>query len=163
MSDSHLEYFCLSLLSSPTVVQRPFINDFSTFPESLWTNWHRKNTKPLATKVEPGKPIAQDYSFGAQWLTSVKHNLTYVVGPDSPVHHVTTDEAVNLYSAGPPYWFTAKDGFLIAQHWAGKLNDFVEFCCGQHLPFSSGNWDPRMFTHYFPLLFLQNSCHVFLK
>lgn len=106
-------------------VQRPFINDFSSFPDTLWTNWHRKNTKPLATKVEVGKPIAQDYSFGAQWLTSVKHNLTYIVGPDSPVHQVTTEEAVNLYSAGPPYWFTAKDGFLIAQHWAGMCRMLI--------------------------------------
>jgi len=114
------------LVDPDMLMQRPFINDFSKFPDTLWTNWHRKHTSPLATKVSPGQPIAQDYSFGSQWLTSVKHNLTYVVGPDSPVHQVTNEEAVNLYSAGPPYWFTARDGFLIAQHWAEFLPRLFE-------------------------------------
>lgn len=116
---SHVPFLLPSLFRR-TTVQRPFLNDLSGFPDDLWTKYYQQRPELLLRRVEHGHPVAQDYSFGAQWLTSVQHNLTYVVGPDSPVHQVTMDEAHSVYSAGPPYWFTAKDGFQIAYHWSGE-------------------------------------------
>ncbi len=52
--------------------------------------------------------------------------MTYVVGPDSPVHQVTEDEAVHLYSAGPPYWMTLRDAYRIAYHWSDFLPRMFE-------------------------------------
>jgi hypothetical protein len=112
---------CIAVLTVCDTVQRPFINDLSKFPDTLWTKYYNQHPEGLLRRVEHGHPVAQDYSFGTQWITSVQHNLTYVVGPDSPVHQVSMEDAKNLYSAGPPYWFTARDGFLIAQHWAGTF------------------------------------------
>ena len=102
-------------------VQRPFINDFSNFPNNVWNNYVQKHPEFVVGKVKQGHPAAQDYSFGSQWLSAVGKNLTYVVGPDSPVHDVTHDEAQHLYAAGPPYWMTARDAYRIAYHWSDFL------------------------------------------
>jgi hypothetical protein len=102
-------------------VQRPFINDFSSYPNTVWNKYVQKHPEFMVGKVKQGHPAAQDYSFGSQWLSAVGNNLTYVVGPESPVHEVTQDEAQHLYAAGPPYWMTARDAYRIAYHWSDFL------------------------------------------
>lgn len=102
-------------------MQRPFLNDFAGFPDTLWSDYYMQRPELLLRKVAHGHPVAQDYSFGDSWLRAAKKNLTYVVGPDSPVHQVTNDEASVLYAAGPPYWMTTRDAYRIAYHWSGFL------------------------------------------
>ena len=53
--------------------------------------------------------MAQDYNFGDAWYEAAKANLTHVVGPNSPIHSISKEDATVLYSGGPPYIFTAKD------------------------------------------------------
>jgi hypothetical protein len=107
-------------------VQRPFINDFSKFPTTIWNGYTQKHPEFVIGKVTQGHPAAQDYSFGRSWLNAVGNNLTYVVGPDSPVHYVTDEEADHLYAAGPPYWMTARDAYRIAYHWSDFLPRIFE-------------------------------------
>lgn len=108
-------------------VQRPFLNDFTDFPDTLWIEYYKKHPEEkLVRQVSHGHPISQDYSFGATWLRAVQHNLTYVVGPDSPVHKIKTDEEAYLYSAGPPYWMTVRDAYRISYHWADFLPRMFE-------------------------------------
>lgn len=99
------------LVDPDMLLMRPFVNDFSEFPVDLWTSHNRKKAKehPLLTKVSQGKPMAQDYNFGDAWYEAAKTNLTHVVGPDSPIHSISKEDATVLYSGGPPYIFTAKD------------------------------------------------------
>jgi hypothetical protein len=102
-------------------VQRPFLNDFSRFPDTTWNAYYQNHPELHMQKVTQGHPAAQDYSFGNAWLRAVSANLTYVVGPNSPVHHVTDDEAKYLYAAGPPYWMTTRDAYRISYHWSDFL------------------------------------------
>jgi hypothetical protein len=80
----------------------------------------------IVEKSDAGPPAAQDYSFGNAWLQAASANLTYVVGPDSPVHEVTGEEARSVYAAGPPYWMTARDAYRIAYHWSDFLPRIYE-------------------------------------
>jgi hypothetical protein len=110
------------LVDPDMLFQRPFINDFSEFPiDHLWSRHVQKNPESIHYKVTHGHPIAQDYSFGNSWLNAGAKNLSHVVGPDSPVHKVTMEEAQTLYPAGPPYVMTARDMYRVAYHWADFL------------------------------------------
>jgi hypothetical protein len=94
---------------------RPITHDFTGFH----TEWGggRKRTD----KVVHGIPIAQKYGYGDEWLTSLKGNLSYVVGPDSPALKVTNKEADDYYPAGPPYLATGTDMYAIATNWVKFL------------------------------------------
>ncbi len=108
------------------IVQRPFLNDFTDFPDSLWIDFYKTHPQPLVRQVAHGHPISQDYSFGGSWLREVKHNLTYVVGPDSPVHNIKDEDEAYQYSAGPPYWMTVRDAYRISYHWSDFLPRMFE-------------------------------------
>ena len=89
---------------------RPITHDFGNF-KTKWAGALKGD------KVVHGFPIAQEYAYGAAWLTSLNGNISHVVGPDSPVHNVTVQEAGWYYPAGPPYLATGKDMYAIAKHW----------------------------------------------
>merc|ERR1719343_1597683 len=92
-------------------------------PLNQWNKYFRKmgHADELIGKVTQGHPAAQDYSFGDKWIKPVREHLTDIVGPDSPVHDVTDDEAHYVYAAGPPYWMTARDAFRISYKWTEFL------------------------------------------
>eukprot|EP00531_Pseudo-nitzschia_arenysensis_P007016 CAMPEP_0116137884 /NCGR_PEP_ID=MMETSP0329-20121206/12479_1 /TAXON_ID=697910 /ORGANISM="Pseudo-nitzschia arenysensis, Strain B593" /LENGTH=468 /DNA_ID=CAMNT_0003632815 /DNA_START=244 /DNA_END=1650 /DNA_ORIENTATION=+ len=116
--DDHI----IVLVDPDMLMQKPFVNDFSKMPTDQWNKYYRKGHEDeLIGKVTQGHPAAQDYSFGEKWLTPVKDKLDDIVGPDSPVHDVTTEEARLVFSAGPPYWMTARDAFRISYKWAEFL------------------------------------------
>jgi hypothetical protein len=109
------------LVDPDMLIQRPFVNHFPQYMPNLWIGHVRSGKGPILDKVSHGKPMAQDYSFGPAWLESCTSNLTHVVGPDSPVHSVSTVEARVLYSAGPPYIATARDMYQISVYWTKFL------------------------------------------
>mmetsp|Transcript_20896 Transcript_20896/g.58074 ORF Transcript_20896/g.58074 Transcript_20896/m.58074 type:complete len:518 (-) Transcript_20896:76-1629(-) len=117
--DDHI----IVLVDPDMLMQRPFVNDFSNMPLNQWNKFFRKlgHEDELVGKVTQGHPAAQDYSFGSKWMNPVKEHLTDIVGPDSPVHDVTEEEARFVFAAGPPYWMTARDAFRISHKWAEFL------------------------------------------
>lgn len=115
--DDHI----IVLVDPDMLMQKPFVNDFSDVPVDQWNKYYREHSNELMGKVIQGIPAAQDYSFGDQWLRHVKDHLDDIVGPESPVHDVTPEEARLVYSAGPPYWMTARDAFRISYKWAEFL------------------------------------------
>jgi hypothetical protein len=108
------------------LLQRPLVNNFTGYPLDFWGDRTQKFPDLIRSRVEHGHPIAQDYSFGAAWLTNLGGNLTYVVGPDSPVHNVSESDANALYSAGPPYMLTARDMYLVSDKWCDFLPRMFE-------------------------------------
>lgn len=117
--DDHI----IVLVDPDMLMQKPFVNDFSDMPLDQWNKYYREmgHSNELIGKVKQGHPAAQDYSFKAKWINPVRDHLNDIVGPDSPVHHVTNDEAQYVFSAGPPYWMTARDAFRISYKWAEFL------------------------------------------
>jgi len=117
--DDHI----IVLVDPDMLMQKPFVNDFSNMPLDQWNKYYRSlgHEDELIGKVTQGHPAAQDYSFGDQWLRHVKNELNDIVGPDSPVHEVTSEDAKLVFSAGPPYWMTARDAFRISYKWAEFL------------------------------------------
>jgi len=111
------------LVDPDMLMQRPFVNDFTKMPLNQWNAYYRRNehSDELIGKVTQGHPAAQDYSFGSKWLNPVKAHITEIVGPDSPVHDVTEEDARLVFAAGPPYWMTARDAFRISYKWAEFL------------------------------------------
>ena len=114
------------LVDPDMLLQRPFLNDFSQFPDDLWTRHVQNNPHERITKVSHGHPIAQDYNFGEVWLESAESNLTHVVGPESPVHKVTKQEANIFYPAGPPYILTIRDMYRVVVLWSEFLPRLFE-------------------------------------
>jgi peptidyl serine alpha-galactosyltransferase len=93
---------------------RPITHDFTNY-KTTWAGQFRGNV------VTHGLPIAQKYAYGSAWLTSLKGNVSYVVGPDSPIHNMTLNDASLYYPAGPPYLATGKDMYAIAKAWVKFL------------------------------------------
>ena len=107
------------LVDPDMLMQRPFVNDFSHFPNNIWKKYFENRPDTLYHKVTHGHPMAQDYSFGTAWLRAAKENLTHVVGPDSPVHGISSrQDASNFFAAGPPYILTARDMYRVVYHWS---------------------------------------------
>jgi hypothetical protein len=109
------------LVDPDMLMQRPFVNDFSNFPNNIWQSHFNNQPDQLYHKVSHGHPMAQDYSFHDAWLRAGRDNLTHVVGPDSPVHNVSMLEARIFYPAGPPYILTARDMYRVVYHWTDFL------------------------------------------
>jgi hypothetical protein len=89
------------ILDPDMMLLKPITDDFSDYV-GLWKN------DLTQVKVQHGKPIAQRYEYGAQWLTTLGKRVEEVVGPRSPVLKMNTTEANLYYPAGPPYLATAK-------------------------------------------------------
>jgi len=101
---------------------RPITDNFDDYRLTT-DNWVGEQRH---TRVSRGKPIAQAYAYGNSWLTSLKGNLSYVVGDDSPALQVSVKEAELYYPAGPPYLATGKDMYDIAFHWVRFLPRLYE-------------------------------------
>jgi hypothetical protein len=106
------------LLDPDMLLLRPFVNDFSSVPDELWTKSVRSQSGERITKVSQGHIIAQQYGFGSAWLEAASKNLTHVVGRHSPVHSISMEEATNLHPGGPPYVLTGRDMFRVTDQWA---------------------------------------------
>jgi hypothetical protein len=85
---------------------RPITHKFSKF-KTEWVG------EVKSDKVDHGIPIAQQYAYGNKWLTSLQGNVSYVVGPDSPIHNLSLHDADVYYPAGPPYLATGRDCVLL--------------------------------------------------
>lgn len=117
------------ILDPDMMLLKPITDDFSDYV-GLWKN------ELTHTKVEHGKPIAQRYEYGAQWITSLKGKVADVVGPNSPVLQLNLTQADLYYPAGPPYLATAKDMYQIVTYWVQFLPHifaiFPEFMAEMH-------------------------------
>mmetsp|Transcript_5179 Transcript_5179/g.8521 ORF Transcript_5179/g.8521 Transcript_5179/m.8521 type:complete len:511 (-) Transcript_5179:53-1585(-) len=102
------------VLDPDMMLLRPITHEFDNYQ----TDWVAEE---WTNRVVHGTPVAQAYGFGSGWLSSLKGNLSHVVGPDSPALKVTIKEAGKYYPAGPPYLGTGKDMFAIATHWVRFL------------------------------------------
>ena len=111
------------LVDPDMLMQKPFVNNFSETPLNQWNKYYRggQHNDLLMGKVIQGHPAAQDYSFGPKWIEPVRDYLEEIVGPDSPVHAVTHDEARYVFAAGPPYWMTVRDAYRISYKWSEFL------------------------------------------
>ena len=78
--------------------------------------WVRPSVDNYDT-VEHGRPIAQTYGFGSEWLTKLGKNSSSIAGKDSPALQLSPSDASKRYPAGPPYLATARDMYNIAVHW----------------------------------------------
>lgn len=108
------------LVDPDMLMQRPFLNDFSGSPNTIWHKSIRD--KNLYHKVAHGQPIAQTYSFNDAWLRAArKGNMEDIVGKGSPALTVSDYDAQVTFSAGPPYMLTARDFYNLAYHWAKFL------------------------------------------
>jgi len=117
------------LVDPDMYMQRPFVNDFSRARGDFWHPYILK-TANLYDKVSHGKPIAQTYSFGNKWFTSVDGHMEDVVGAGSPALTVSKDDASVTFSAGPPYMLTARDMYRLSYHWAKFLPTINEYFKG---------------------------------
>ncbi len=108
------------LMDPDMLIQRPFINDFSTFPK---THWHETiRDKELYFKVEHGKPIAKTYPFGNAWVKALKHEkMVKLMGEGSPAFNVSDYDAEVTFSVGPPYILTARDMYRVSYYWTKFL------------------------------------------
>ena len=69
---------------------------------------------PDRMRVEPGRPFASEYGFGANWL---KHGLRELTPEGSKARDMANKEAAERYAVGPPYMATAGDFYEIAKKW----------------------------------------------
>ena len=104
------------ILDPDMMLLRPITHVFDNYSKPDWVV-----PKNKTNKVVHGIPIAQAYGFGSGWLTSLKGNLSHVVGPHSPALNVSLKDANNYYPAGPPYLGTGKNMYDIATHWVKFL------------------------------------------
>ena len=101
------------LLDPDMVYLSPFPQDFHK--DAVFTNSDEQPDLPRKYKVEHGTPFAQRYAFGNAWQ---RIDLNHVVGPDSPVHKISSNEADSHHPAGAPYMATAKDMLKIVERWS---------------------------------------------
>lgn len=104
---------------------KPFHNDFSSHPITLWTSYFQKHPEDLYYEVKQGQVIAQAYAFGGKWLNSlagVSNGVANVLNTtDSPVYTITKEQVNSVYGGGPPYMATARDFYKISHHWTDFL------------------------------------------
>jgi hypothetical protein len=65
--------------------------------------------------LSPGKPTAQSYGLGDQWLS---FNLSAICGIGSPCTRVASADVYEHFSAGPPYVVHSKDVLPLATEWS---------------------------------------------
>jgi hypothetical protein len=109
------------LIDPDMALLRPITSDFSVESETLVAEIRKPHI--VTRKVAPGKPVAQLYGFGAQWLT--KLNVTKIAGEGTPAAKYNTWDARLYFPAGPPYLGVVPDMHAIAQKW-------TEFVPGVH-------------------------------
>jgi len=102
------------LIDPDMALMRPITADFSSDRETVISPRRRENI--VTRVVGPGKPAAQVYGFGAQWM---KLDLAEVTGdPDTPAAKYTNEEGRLYFPVGPPYLATVADMYKISTTWS---------------------------------------------
>jgi len=96
---------------------RPLVNNFQGMTSRRY--WHKFDQSGVArTCATHGKPIAQQYGYGNDWIASVGDHMSTIVAKDSPVlHNMSKNDAPYVYAAGPPYLLTASDMYKVVTLW----------------------------------------------
>jgi len=100
------------LIDPDMSMMRPITKDFTSDEDVVIAKFRKDNI--VARTVGHGKPFAQTYGFGAQWL---KLDTAKIAGPDSPLTSMTDKEGRLYYPVGPPYIATVTDSYQIALKW----------------------------------------------
>ncbi|KAL3940128.1 MAG: hypothetical protein SGBAC_005267 [Bacillariaceae sp.] len=118
------------LIDPDMLMLKPFHNNFTAAPMSVWNRYFQKRADSLFYEVKQGQVISQEYAFGGSWLRGLREegrNLTYVLGTaESRVLGMSMEEASNVYAGGPPYLATARDFYEIAYHWTDFVPRYYE-------------------------------------
>ena len=104
------ENIVVILIDPDMLLLRPISADFSNERETIFAV-----KEEWVTKVQHGKPFAQMYELGTQWIT---FGLDIIAGSTSPAKDVAKNEAANHYPVGPPYLATGRDMYEIALKWS---------------------------------------------
>ena len=109
------------LMDPDEMLLRPFEQDMTAYASSI--KWVVDPTMPV--QIQTGKPFAQLYGLGTDWVPLVNRNLTDILShlpPDqaknSHLHKWTKQDVRNYYAAGPPYLATGTDMYKIVSTWA---------------------------------------------
>jgi hypothetical protein len=111
------------LVDPDMIVLKPFSpngrsgvgTDVAEFPMGS-PNFGVPNSDGLPSDVVvEGRPVTQFYGVGSGW---VDYKREEICGADSPALLVDHDEAVNHFSAGPPYMLHVNDAKKQAAKWA---------------------------------------------
>lgn len=92
---------------------RPITKDFTSDEDVVIAE--KRKDHIVARTVAHGKPFAQTYGFGAQFL---KLDMEEIGGPNSPLLKATDEEGKLYFPAGPPYIATVTDSYEIAKAWS---------------------------------------------
>lgn len=169
------------LVDPDMLMQRPFVNDFSKYPIESWRvisfaleqeainrkrqqQGKKSSSRKAIEQISPlieiqnhvshGRPIAQQYGFGAHWLDVVAGNLPYILFGQgsrrqrthphletgkgilkdaqtaeeiiSPVQTLSKEDARVMYAAGPPYMLTGRDMYRLTTLWVDTLPRLFE-------------------------------------
>jgi hypothetical protein len=105
----------IALLDPDMILTRPLVNNFEGATKLFW--YHGDEPGLARTCATHGKPIAQQYGFGNDWITAVGYHMVDIVGKDSPALNISKDDGPFMYSAGPPYLLTAPDMYKVVNLW----------------------------------------------
>jgi hypothetical protein len=100
------------LIDPDMSMMRPITKDFTSDEDVVIAPFRKEHL--VARTVGPGKPFAQTYGFGSQFL---KLDLEKIGGTDSRLPSVTHEEGRLYYPVGPPYIGTATDMHAISLKW----------------------------------------------
>lgn len=124
-SNQRHEDTIIALLDPDMILTRPLINNFDGFRRQYWYKGDKSGV--ARTCVTRGKPIAQQYGFGNDWIASIGNHFAELVGKDSPVHNVTEADGPYIYSAGPPYLLTGHDMYKVVNLWCEFLVKIYQY------------------------------------
>lgn len=100
------------LIDPDMSMMRPITKDFTSDKDVVIAPFRKEHL--VGRTVEHGKPFAQTYGFGSQFL---KLDLEKIGGKDSRLPSVTQEEGRLYYPVGPPYIGTATDMHAISLKW----------------------------------------------
>lgn len=100
------------LIDPDMSMMRPITKDFTSDKDVVIAPFRKEHL--VGRTVEHGKPFAQTYGFGSQFL---KLDLEKIGGPNSPLLHTTHEEGRLYYPVGPPYIGTTTDMHAISLKW----------------------------------------------
>lgn len=109
----------IALLDPDFIFIRPLTTKIS-LNEILFTSPVQE--RDLFSRIEKGKPVAQQYLLGAPWATNSRQqkslNRTKICGENSPCLQVPNPEiGSKQYSVGAPYLLERDDMLAVAKSW----------------------------------------------
>jgi hypothetical protein len=91
---------------------RPITKDFTSDEDVVIADFRKSHI--IGRTVEHGKPFAQAYGFGAQFL---KLDMEKIGGKGTRLMTTTNEEGLLYYPVGPPYLATITDMYQISLKW----------------------------------------------